>query len=155
MHQTKNGNEWNFGMKAQVGVDSQSKLMHSVVATAANVADSKILPQLLHGRKDAVWSDQAYRGQAKDIAKVAPKARDLPNQRYRFRGNVDEIGRIRNQMKLTMRSRVEHSIGVFKRVFGLRKVRYRGLSKDGNRLFVVCALSNLFMARGQLMLRAT
>ena len=51
MHQTKKDNQWCFGMKAQVGVDSRTKLIHTVVATAANVADSRVLPQLLHGRE--------------------------------------------------------------------------------------------------------
>ena len=152
MHQTKKGNEWHFGMKAHVGVDSQNKLIHSVVATAANVADCTVLPQLLHGDEEAVWGDQAYRGQGEAIARVAPKAKDLTNQRYRHRGQVDEVERARNRVKSKIRARVEHSIGVFKHIFGFRKVRYRGLAKNGNRLFVVCALSNLFMARGHLML---
>ena len=155
MHQTKKGNEWHFGMKAHVGVDSQSKLIHSVVATAANVADSTVLPQLLHGGEEAVWGDQAYRGQGEAIAKVAPNAADLTNQRYRYKNQVNELERARNRLKSSIRSRVEHSIGVFKRVFGFRKVRYRGLAKNGNRLFVACALANLFMARHYLDLRAT
>ena len=63
MHQTKKGNQWHFGMKAHLGVDSRSKLIHAVVATAANVADSTVLPELLHGKETKVWGDQAYRGQ--------------------------------------------------------------------------------------------
>jgi transposase, IS5 family len=153
MHQTKKGNEWHFGMKAHVGVDSQTKLIHSVVVTAANVADSKVLPQLLHGGEEAVWGDQAYRGQAEAIKAVSPKAEDLTNQRYRHKGKVDERQRLLNRMKSSIRARVEHSIGVFKRVFGFRKVRYRGLAKNGNRLFVACALANLFMVRHTLALR--
>jgi IS5 family transposase len=154
MHQTKKGNDWHFGMKAHIGVDRQSKLIHSVVATAANVADSKVLPQLLRGHEETVWGDQAYRGQAKAIATVAPKAKDYTNQRYRFKGYVNELERARNRLKSTIRSRVEHSIGVFKRVFGFRKVRYRGLAKNGNRLFVACALANLFMVRHHSALRS-
>ena len=63
MHQTKKGNQWYFGMKAHVGIDSRSKLIHAVVATPANVADSQVLPDLLHGEETRVWGDQAYRGQ--------------------------------------------------------------------------------------------
>jgi IS5 family transposase len=63
MHQTKKGNQWYFGMKAYVGVDSQSRVIHSVVATAANVADAQVLPELLHGEETRVWGDQAYRAQ--------------------------------------------------------------------------------------------
>jgi len=61
MHQTKKGNQWCFGVKAHVGVKNQSKIIHSVVATSVNVADSKVLPDLLHGKETQVWGDQAYR----------------------------------------------------------------------------------------------
>ena len=89
MHQTRKGNQWYFGMKAHIGVDSKTKLIHSVVATAANVADSTILPDLLHGEETRVWGDQAYRGQQDVIRDCAPKAKDFTNRRYRHRGVVD------------------------------------------------------------------
>src|ERR1700704_519695 len=63
MHQTKKGKPWYFGMKAQVGVDSKTKIIHTAVATAAKVADSTVLPDLLHGEENRGWGDQAYRGQ--------------------------------------------------------------------------------------------
>jgi IS5 family transposase len=75
MHQTKKGNQWYFGMKAHFGVDSRTKLIHAVVATPANVADSTVLPQLLHGRETRVWGDQAYRGQRAVIRERAPRPR--------------------------------------------------------------------------------
>ena len=90
MHQTKKGNQWYFGMKAHVGVDSKSKIIHAVVATAANVADSTVLPDLLHGEETRVWGDQAYRGQGRTIRAQAPKAKDFTNRRYRHKGVVDE-----------------------------------------------------------------
>jgi IS5 family transposase len=74
MHQTKKGNQWYFGMKAHIGVDSRTKIIHAVVATPANVADSQVLSDLLHGEETRVWGDQAYRGQAAVIKKYAPKA---------------------------------------------------------------------------------
>src|SRR5262249_25015861 len=77
MHKTKKGNQWYFGMKAHIGVDSRSKLIHAVVATPANVADSTVLPDLLHGNETRVWGDQAYRGQRAVIRESAPKARDF------------------------------------------------------------------------------
>ena len=77
MHQTKKGNQWYFGMKAHVGVDSRSKLIHAVVATPANAADSTVLPDLLHGKETRVWGDQAYRGQRAVIRRHAPKAQDF------------------------------------------------------------------------------
>jgi transposase, IS5 family len=151
MHQTKKGNQWYFGMKAHVGVDSRTKLIHAVVATAANVADSRVLPRLLHGRETRVWGDQAYRGQRAVIRRHAPKARDVTNRRYRHRGVVDLVERAKNRTKSKVRARVEHSIGVVKRVFGFAKVRYRGLNKNAHRLLVTCALANLFIARRHLL----
>lgn len=59
------GKQWYFGMKAHVGVDSKTKLIHTAVATAANVADVTVLPDLLHGEETRVWGDQAYRGRPK------------------------------------------------------------------------------------------
>lgn len=151
MHQTKKGNQWYFGMKAHVGVDHRTKLIHSVVATAANVHDSHCLPDLLHGEEIRVWGDSAYQGQTEVIKQNAPKARDLTHRRYRYKGWVDEVERAKNRVKSTTRARVEHSIGVIKRIFGFAKVRYRGLEKNANRLFVTCALANIYLVRRQLL----
>ena len=135
MHQTKKGNQGYFGMKAHLGVDSRNKLIHAVVATPANAADSTVL---LHGHETRVWGDQAYRGQRAVIRQHAPGAQDFTNRRYRHRGVVDEVEREKNRTKSKVRARVEHSIGVIKRVFGFAKVRYRGL-KNAHRLLVTCA----------------
>ncbi len=151
MHQTKKGNQWYFGMKAHVGVDSKSKIIHSVVATAANVADSEVLADLLHGEETRVCGDQAYRGQTKVIMASAPNARDFTNRRCRHQRIVDEVVRGKNRTKSRVRAKVEHAIGVIKRVFGFTKVRYRGLDKNANRLFVTCALANLYLARRRLL----
>ena len=97
MHQTKKGNQWYFGMKAHLGVDSRTKLIHAVVATPANVADSTVLPDLLHGKETRVWGDQAYRGQRAVIRRHAPRAQDFVNRRYRHRGVVDEVERAKNR----------------------------------------------------------
>src|SRR6266705_5204450 len=85
MHQTRKGKQWYFGMKAHVGVDSQTKLIHSVVATAANAADSRALPHLLHGEETRVWGDQVYRGQSEVLREHAPHALDFTHQRYRYK----------------------------------------------------------------------
>jgi IS5 family transposase len=151
MHQTKKGQQWYFGMKAHIGVDSGTKLIHAVVATAANVHDATILPDLLHGEETRVWGDQAYKGKTELIRKHAPKARDFTNRRCRWKGVVDEEEKARNRTKSKVRARVEHCFGVIKRVFGFVKVRYRGLEKNANRLFVTCALTNLFMVRKRLL----
>ena len=151
MHQAKKGNQWYFGMKAHIGVDSKNKLIHAVVATAANVADSTILPDLLHGDETRVWGDQLYRGQREVIREHAPNARDFTQRRYRYKDVTDDIERAKNRSKSRVRAKVEHVFGVIKRVFGFQKVRYRGLDKNAHRLFVTCALANLFMVRAHLM----
>jgi IS5 family transposase len=151
MHQTRKGQQWYFGMKGHFGVDSRTKVIHAVVATPANVHDSVCLPDLLHGQETRVWGDSAYQGQSEVIQAYAPKARDLTNRRYRYKGVVDELERARNRVKSSVRSRVEHSIGVIKRIFGFAKVRYRGLEKNGNRLFATCALANLYLVRRRLL----
>jgi transposase, IS5 family len=99
MHQTKKGNQWYFGMKAHLGIDSRSKLIQAAVATPANAADSTVLPDLLHGKETRVWGDQAYRGQRAVIRQHAPKAQDFTNRRYRHRGVVDEAERAKNRTK--------------------------------------------------------
>jgi transposase, IS5 family len=151
MHPTKKGNQWYFGMKGHFGVDSRSKLIHAVVATPANVADSTVLPDLLHGNETRVWGDQAYRGQRAVVRQHTPQAQDFVNRRYRYRGLVDAVERAKNRTKSKVRAKVEHPIGVIKRVFGFAKVRYRGLRKNAHRLLVTCALVNLFMARRHLL----
>jgi transposase, IS5 family len=76
MHQTRKGKQWYFGMKAHVGVDSKTKLIHTAVVTPAHVADASVLPDLLHGEETRVWGDQAYRGQRDVIQQSAPQAQD-------------------------------------------------------------------------------
>ena len=112
-----------------------------------------MLGELLHGEETRVYGDQAYRGQREVIREHAPNAKDFTNRRYRHRGVVDEVERAKNRTKSKVRAKVEHPFGVIKRVFGFAKVRYRGLAKNAHRLFVACALANLYIARRQLMSR--
>jgi transposase, IS5 family len=154
MHQTRKGKQWYFGMKAHVGVDSKTKLIHTAVATAANVADATVLPELLHGEETRVWGDQAYRGQTEVIHECSLQANDCTNRRYRYKNHIDEVERAKNRTKSKVRSKVEHVFGVMKLKFGFVKVRYRGLAKNANRLFTTCALVNLFMIRKKLLCAA-
>ena len=151
MHQTKKGNQWYFGMKAHVGVDSKTKLIHTALVTPANVGDATVLPELLHGEETRVWGDQAYRGQRDVIQECAPQAQDCTHRRYRYKDRIDEVERAKNRTKSTVRSKVEHVFGVMKLKFGFVKVRYRGLAKNANRLFATCALVNLFLVRKRLL----
>jgi len=151
MHQAKKGQQWYFGMKAHVGVDSKTKLIHTALVTPAHVADATVLPELLHGEETRVWGDQAYRGQSEVIHECAPRAQDRTHRRYRYKDRIDEVERAKNRTKSTVRSKVEHVFGVMKLKFGFVKVRYRGLVKNANRLFATCALVNLFMVRKELL----
>ncbi len=151
MHQTRKGKTWYFGMKAHVGVDSKTKMVHTVVATAAHVADSTLLPELLHGEETRVWGDQAYRGQTEVIHQCSPRAKDCTQKRYRYKDGIDEVERAKNRTKSKVRSKVEHVFAVLKLKFGFVKVRYRGIEKNANRLFATFALVNLFMARRRLL----
>ena len=154
MHQTKKGNQWYFGMKAHIGVDSASKMIHAVVATAANVHDSQVLGDLLHGDETRVWGDSAYSGQGAVLAKHAPFATDFTNRRGARNRPLSDRDKEKNRTKSKVRAKVEHPFLVLKRIFGFNKVRYRGLDKNATRLFVACGLVNLYMAR-RVLLRPT
>jgi len=151
MHQTAKGQQWYFGMKAHLGVDSKTKIIHTILASAANVHDREALPHLLHGRETRVWGDQGYQGQTELIRARAPRAKDFTNRRYRGRGWINELEKAKNRTKSQVRAKVEHTIGVIKRVFGFHKVRYRGLAKNLHRLEVTAALANLYTVRRRLL----
>src|SRR5438128_500789 len=129
-------------------------LSDPAVATTANVADSVVLPDLLHGEETRVWGDQAYRGQTEVIRECAPQARDCTHRRYRYKDGVDEVERAKNRTKSRVRSKVEHVFAVMKLKFGFVKLRFRGLKKNATQLFAVCALVNLYLARKKLLLLA-
>ena len=139
------------GMKLHIGVDSKTKLIHAMRTTAANVHDATVLGDLLHGDETRAYGDQAYRGQKAVIREHAPNAKDFTNQRYRHRGVVDEVERAKNRTKSGVRAKVEHPVGVIKRVFGFAKVRYRGLAKNTQCLWVSCGRANLFIVRHRLL----
>ena len=151
MRQVKKGNQWHFGMKAHIGTDSQSKLIHSVAFTAANVHDSQALPQLLHGRETRVWGDSAYTGQTERIKACAPKAQDFTHRRGTRNHRLPARESAKNATKSRVRAKVEHAFLIIKRLFGFTKERYRGLKKNANRLFVTCALANLYRVRHRLL----
>lgn len=150
MGTTKKGGQWLYGMKAHIGVDAKTKLIHTVVATSGNRSDSMMLRHLLHGRERRVWGDKAYFGLTHVIKEVAPRAKDLTllkNNVNRYLGPLDDMV---NQIRSKTRARVEHCFGVIKCIFGWRKVSYKGLAKNANRLMTTAALCNLYMVRGKL-----
>lgn len=147
MHSTRKGQQWFFGMKLHIGVDSRTGLAHSAAVTAANIHDKHVLKDLLHGEERRVYGDSAYAHQKALIQQGAPHAKDFTNQRVRWSGQVDEVERSRNRNKSRIRARVEHVFGVIKRLWGFSRVRYRGLEKNATRSFVALSLANLYLAR--------
>ncbi len=145
MHQSKKGNQWHFGMKLHIGVDSQSGLIHSASVTAGNMHDSQELANLLHGGETRLYGDSAYRGekQRKQLKDIAPRAKNFTNKRaYRSRP-LSDADKETNRRKSSVRSKVEHPFLTLKRIWGFTKVRYRGLAKNANRAFAMLALINL------------
>lgn len=148
MHQTRKGKQWYFGMKAHIGVDESLGLIHSLETTAANEADVNVAGNLLHGKEKNVWGDAGYQGIEKRpehqkrkvdwfVAMRPGKRAQLPAQSLLAQAE---------KAKASTRAKVEHSFRYIKRVFGYDKVRYRGLSKNNNRLHVLAAFANLLMA---------
>ena len=150
MHQTKKGNQWYFGMKAHIGVDSKQTVVHTVIASAASVADSQMLPDLLHGDETKVWGDAGYQGQTEAIHEAAPKAQDMTSRRTKYKNYVDEEAKRKNTTKARVRAKVEHPFRILKRVFGFTKVRYRGMKKNHEWLCAAFALVNLYQHRNRL-----
>ena len=151
MHQTKKGNQWYFGMKAHIGVDSKEGIVHSVCSTAASVSDVHMLPDLLHGNEKKVWGDSGYQGQTDKIHQAAPAAQDMTNRRAKnSKGNVDEEQKRKNRTKSRIRAKVEWPFRILKRVFGFTKVRYRGLKKNHEWLCAAFAAVNVYQNRKRL-----
>jgi len=157
MHQAKKGNQWHFGMKAHIGVDAESGLVHTVIGTAANVNDVTQGHALLHGDEQIVFADAGYQGAPKrDEATgvdwhIAMRPGKRKQQRHTPWGSLTEQA---EKLKASVRAKVEHPFRVIKRQFGHCKVRYRGLAKNTAQLMTLFALSNIWMARKLLLHRA-
>ncbi|MCF8837671.1 IS5 family transposase [Xanthomonas campestris pv. campestris] len=156
MHQTKKGNQWYFGMKAHIGVDEFSGLVHHVHCTAANVADVTVTHTLLHGKEDSVFGDSGYTGADKrEELQDCEAAFFIAAKRLVLQAIGNKRERAREQrwehFKASVRAKVEHPFRVIKRQFGYTKVRYRGLAKNTAQVLTLFALSNLWMKRKQLL----
>lgn len=155
MHQTKKGNQWYFGMKAHIGVDADSGLVHSVIGTAANVNDVTQAAGLLHGHEEVAFGDAGYRGVGKRAEAQGPEWHVAMRPGERKKLNPFIAGQFEaltlEKWKASVRAKVEHPFRVLKRQFGYSKVRYRGLAKNTAQIVTLFALSNLWMARRQLM----
>jgi IS5 family transposase len=143
MQQTKKGNQWHFGMKVHIGVDSRHGLTHSASITPANVHDSQELPNLLHGNETRLYGDSAYIGQKDVLKEIAPNAKDFTNKRASRNRPLTESDKETNRRKSQVRAKVEHPFRPLKSIFGFAKARYRGLAKNANRAFALLALINI------------
>ena len=150
MHQTKKGNQWHFGMKAHIGVDADSGLVHTVIGTPANVNDVTQGHGLLHGQESMVFADAGYQGAQKrpeatgvnwHVAMRPGKRRALPSTPW------GDLTQQIEKLKASVRAKVEHPFRVVKQQFGHTKVRYKGLVKNTAQLVTLFALSNLWMVR--------
>ena len=154
MHQSKKGNDWHFGLKAHIGVDAASGLVHTVIGTAGNVADVSQAGALLHGDEVAAMGDAGYQGVEKreenlgknvtwHVAMKRSKRKALPN---------NKLGRMTDKLehlKASVRAKVEHPFHVVKNLFRDRKARYRGLAKNTAQLFTLFGFANLVLAGRQ------
>ena len=147
MHQVKKGNEWHFGMKMHIGTDDELGLVHSVTGTAANVHDLTEAENLLHGEEERIRGDSGYRGIEKRPEHQG-RAADweiamMPGQRRQLNPR-SVVGR-REKKKASIRAKVEHPFWYVKQMFGYRKVRYRGLKKNTERIHVLLGFANLLI----------
>jgi len=150
MHQTKKGNQWYFGMKAHIGADRDSKLVHTVVVTAANVADITKTAELLHGQEQQVHADAGYTGVEKR-AEIVALERKIDWQIAGKRGTIKSMAegaeketlKAIEKAKASVRAFVEHPFHILKNLFRHRKVRYRGLAKNGHQLYTLFGLANV------------
>ena len=156
MHSSKKGNQWHFGMKAHIGADAESGLVHTVRATSGNVHDVTEGNSLLHGKETVAFGDAGYQGVDKRPdakAQVAWHIAMGPGKRRALDkdNQADALIDQAEKLKAGIRAKVEHPFRVIKRQFGFIKARYKGLKKNAAQLMTLFALSNLWMVRAQLM----
>ena len=161
MHQTKKGNQWYFGLKAHIGVDKESGLVHTLITTSANVSDISQTPALLHGQEEDIWLDAGYVGVEKreDMQEaLAANGQEVRWHVAKRRTSIEKLAegwqkslaQAYEKLKAQVRAYVEHPFHVIKNIFKYKKTRYKGLAKNDGQLNMLFALSNLYMVRGQL-----
>ncbi|MGR9053794.1 MAG: IS5 family transposase [Gammaproteobacteria bacterium] len=154
MSSTKKGNTYYFGLKAHIGVDADSGLVHTVEITTAKVADGTMTPALLHGDEAVVLGDRAYTRHDRNLE--AERETDEPVWAFPFKRKKGEAElpaeqALLNRMMAPLRAKVEHPFRLVKQYFGYRKVRYRGLFKNAQQINLLFALTNLYQARKALL----
>ena len=150
MRSSKKGNQWYFGMKAHIGVDAESGLVHTAGVTTGSVHDAKVMDNLIREDDTAVYGDKGY---ASDVKKCAAEEAGVlwaVKEKAKPGRDLTRGQRARNRRFGKVRAKVEHVFRVLKCQFGYRKVRYRGIAKNGAQVFTLLALANLYLARGRL-----
>jgi IS5 family transposase len=154
MHQTRKGKQWHFGMKAHVGVDADSGVVHTLTGTAANVADISETHRLLHGQEKRGQGDSGYTGvekRAEIVAQFPHVVWQVAAKRGKLKAMAEgprkEVAKALEKCKAQLRAYVEHPFHVVKNLFKHRKVRYRGLAKNTAQLHTLFALANLVIAK--------
>lgn len=154
MHQTRKGNAWHFGMKAHIGVDADTGIVHTLVTTPANTADITQAYKLLHGQEKTVHADAGYQGVHRRVENKGTKVHwvvastgrwllpNMPSEERRYA--------LFERLKASIRAKVEHPFHIIKNILGLKKVRYRGLAKNTAQLFSLFGLANLLIAKRRL-----
>jgi len=164
MHQTKKGNEWHFGMKAHIGADADSGLVHSLHTTAANESDVAHTHRVLHGQESMAFVDAGYTGVDKrpEVVKAQAegKIRDdiewnVAQRRSKItkmaEGTLKTLTKALERVKAQIRARVEHPFHVVKNLFHYKKTRYKGLAKNEAQLYSLFGLANLVIAKKRLL----
>jgi IS5 family transposase len=151
MHQTRKGKQWYFGMKMHTGVDAGSGLVHTIKATAANVHDATVLPELLHGNEEALYGDSAYHSKALETLALMVGLSFYVCKRGSRGHPLTERERMRNRRYSRVRAIGEHPYLVVKRLWGHAKVRYRGIAKNLAQMHTLFALANLYRVRHRLL----
>jgi transposase, IS5 family len=150
MSSSKKGNQWYFGMKAHVGVDSQSGLVHTVGVTTGRVHDAKVMADLIREDDTAVYGDKGYASDERRRAAEAAGVTWAVKEKAKPGCALSRRQRARNCRFGKVRAKVEHVFRVLKCQFGYRKVRYRGIAKNGAQVFALLALANLYLVRSRL-----
>ena len=152
MHQTKKGNEWKFGMKCHVGVDAGSGLVHTITVTAANAHDITQAAELIREDDEVVYGDSGYLGIQKrpeiigdeHLSAIDYRINRRPKGLPKVSDNAVDWERYIENRKSSVRCKVEHVFRIIKCQFGYKKTVYRGLLKNGNRLYALFACANLY-----------
>ena len=150
MRSSKKGNQWYFGMKAHVGVDAESGLVHTAGVTTGKVHDAKVMDRLIREDDPAVYGDKGYASDEKKRAAEDAGVLWAVKEKAKPGRQLTKRQRARNRRFGKVRAKVEHVFRVVKCQFGYRKVRYRGIAKNGAQVFSLLALANLYLARSRL-----